>query len=104
MSHLTTFSIFNPIKIDLSGDTVLPEAYNNSPKLTLFGIFNQLLSTQNVARFARNVQWDFFCDFQTLCNLGDDMLSEKIQSPNNVLCVCVTPFLGGGKSHTKNPI
>ena len=34
-----------------------------------FGIFNELLATQivNVARFARNVEWDFFCDFQTLC-------------------------------------
>ena len=33
-----------------------------------FRHFNQLLSTQNVnvARFARNVEWDFFCDFQTL--------------------------------------
>ena len=39
-------------------------------KLTIFGIFNELLSTQNVsvARFARNVEWDFFCDFQTSCN------------------------------------
>ena len=36
---------------------------------TIFGIFNELLSTQNVnvARFARNVECDFFCDFQTLC-------------------------------------
>ena len=36
-----------------------------------FGIFSELLSTQNVnvARFARNVEWDFFCDFQTLCLL-----------------------------------
>ena len=27
------------------------------------------MSTQNVnfARFARNVEWDFFCDFQTSC-------------------------------------
>ena len=41
----------------------------NSPKRTIFGIFNELLSTQNVnvARFARNVECDFFCDFQTLC-------------------------------------
>ena len=33
-----------------------------------FGIFNALLSTQivNVARFARNIEWDFLCDFQTL--------------------------------------
>ena len=31
-------------------------------KMTIFGIFNELLSTQNVnvARFARNVEWDFF--------------------------------------------
>ena len=29
------------------------------------------MSTQNVnvARFARNVEWDFFCDFQTPCKL-----------------------------------
>ena len=37
--------------------------------MTIFGIFHELLSTQivNVARFARNVEWDFFCDFQTPC-------------------------------------
>ena len=36
-----------------------------------FGIFNQLLSTQNenLARFARNVERDFFCHFQTACIL-----------------------------------
>ena len=36
--------------------------------LTTFGIFNKRLSTQNVnvARFARTVECDFFCDFQTL--------------------------------------
>ena len=35
----------------------------------IFGTFNELLSTQNVnvARFARNIECDFFCDFQTLC-------------------------------------
>ena len=38
-------------------------------KLAKVTIFNELLSTQNVnvARFARNVICDFFCDFQTLC-------------------------------------
>ena len=32
--------------------------FKNSPKLTVFGIFSELLSTQNVkvARFARNVE------------------------------------------------
>ena len=37
-------------------------------KLTIFGIFDGLLSTQSVkvARFACNVEWDFFCDFQEI--------------------------------------
>ena len=32
-----------------------------------FGIFDELLSSQNVnrARFTRNVECDFLCDFQT---------------------------------------
>ena len=42
--------------------------FKNSPKLTIFGIFNEFLFNQNVnvARFARNVECDFFGDFQTL--------------------------------------
>ena len=56
----------------MSGNNVWPQAsgFQKLPKLTIFGIFNQLLSTQNVntARFARNVEWDFFWDFQTPCN------------------------------------
>ena len=37
--------------------------------MDIFDFFNELLSTQNVDvdRFARNVEGDFFCDFQTLC-------------------------------------
>ena len=40
-----------------------------SPKSAFLGIFNELLATQNVnvARFARNVECDFFCDFHPLC-------------------------------------
>ena len=43
------------------------QVFKNSPKWTIFGIFNEFLSTQNVnvARFARNVEWDIFYDFQT---------------------------------------
>ena len=33
-------------------------------KLIIFGIFIELLSTQNV-NVVRNVEWDLFCDFQT---------------------------------------
>ena len=35
------------------------QIFKNSPKWTILGIFNELLSTQkvNVARFARNVEW-----------------------------------------------
>ena len=45
------------------------EVFQKIAKMDQFGIFNQLLSTQNVnvARFARNVECDFFCDFQTVC-------------------------------------
>ena len=43
------------------------QVFKNSPKWTILGIFNQLLSTQNInVNVARNVEWDFFCDFQTL--------------------------------------
>ena len=70
MSHfifILAFSTnFCPIKTDPSGNTFWPkfQVFKNSPKGT---IFEKLLSTQNVnvACFARNVEWDFFCDFQT---------------------------------------
>ena len=57
------------------------QVFKNSPKWIIFGIFNELLSTQhvNVARFARNIECDFFCDFQTLCEEGD----RKIHTKNN---------------------
>ena len=43
------------------------QVFKISPKLTIIGIFNELLSTKNEngARFARNVR--LFYDFQTLC-------------------------------------
>ena len=76
MPHLN-FSIlafstnFWPIKNDPYGNSVWPQAlgFQKSPNWTIFGIFYELLSTQNVnlARFARNVEWYFFCDFQTPC-------------------------------------
>ena len=54
-----------PIKSDLSGKTVWPQASGSQKLANLdhFGIFNYFLSTQNVnvARLARNVEWDFFC-------------------------------------------
>ena len=45
------------------------DIFKISSRLMIFGISNSILSTQNVyvARFARNIEWDFFCDFQTLC-------------------------------------
>ena len=44
------------------------QMFKTSPKLIIFCIFNELLATQNVnvARFARNVECDFFSEFQTL--------------------------------------
>ena len=60
---------FCPNKIDQSGNTIWPQTsgFQKLAKSDHFGIFNQLLSTQNVnvSRFARNVEWDFFYDFQS---------------------------------------
>ena len=41
------------------------QVFKNSSKWTIFGIFDKLLSSQNVnvARFARNIEWDFFLWF-----------------------------------------
>ena len=38
-------------------------------KMNHFGTFSDILFTQNVnvARFARNVEWDFLCNFESLC-------------------------------------
>ena len=50
MSHLNfvIFTNFCPIKIDLSGNTVWPQTsvFLKLAKLTIFGIFNELLSTR----------------------------------------------------------
>ena len=59
MSHLNFwilafFNNFCPIKTDLSGNTVRPQA-SDFQKLAIFGIFNLLLSIQNVS-IARNVE------------------------------------------------
>ena len=69
---LEFFTNFCPIKIDLPGNTVWPQAsgFQKLAKIDIFWHFLlPLLSTQNVnvARSARNVECDFFCDFQTLC-------------------------------------
>ena len=73
MSHLNVWILafstnFCPIKTDLSGNTSWPQAwgFQKLAKIEHFGIFNDLLSFQNV-NVARNVEFDFFSDFQTTC-------------------------------------
>ncbi len=89
VSHLN-FSIlafstnFWPFKTDLSGNSVWPQAlgFQKLAKLEHFWhFFNELLSTQkvNVARFARNVEWDYFCDFQTLWLLSHETFLSHFQ-------------------------
>ena len=60
---------FCPIKTDLSGNTFWPQAsgfqkLDHGPFLAFLINFCSI-QTVNVARFARNVEWYFFCDFQT---------------------------------------
>ena len=71
MSHLNfwiwPFSTnFWPIKTDLSGNSVWPQALGFQKTRQIgphfWHFFHELLSTQNVNV---NVEWDFFCDFQT---------------------------------------
>ena len=68
MSHLNLpivafLTNFCPIEIDLSGNDVWPQAsiVSKIHQIDHFSHFNELMSTQNVnvARFARNVEWDF---------------------------------------------
>ena len=46
------------------------------------------MSTQNVARFARNVEWDFFCDFQTPCGWGMPENATKWIQPSKTNEFC----------------
>ena len=48
------------------------EVFRKSPKWTIFGLFNEFFvqtnkqtNKQKLARFARNLEWDIFGDFQT---------------------------------------
>ena len=71
--HILEFWHFPPIFVLLKLTCLVTlfdrklQIFKNSSKQTIFGIFNWLLSTQNVnvARYARNVEWDFFYSFQT---------------------------------------
>ena len=58
-------TIYYPIRIDLSGNSIWPQAlgFQKSPKLTILDIFDELLSTQNV-NLIRNVEWDFSAIFK----------------------------------------
>ena len=64
MSHLNFFHLFQCLSywtcLVTLFDRKLHFFFKNSSNWPFFGIFNKLLSTQNVnvARFARNVEWD----------------------------------------------
>ena len=67
---ILAFSNIFCLKTELSGNT--DRTLDSSlKKMDHFLHFNELLSTQkfNKTRFARNSEWDFFCDFQTPCSL-----------------------------------
>ena len=58
------------------------QGFKKSPNCLKIGIFDELLPTQNenVARFARNFEWDFFCDFQTLWTTTKTTLLSNIST------------------------
>ena len=53
------------------------QVFKNSPKLAIFAIFNERLSTQNV-NVARNVECDFLTYFETLCEKTRFLIYWKI--------------------------
>ena len=62
--------------------------FKNSPKWTIFGIFNELLAAQNVnvARFARNVEWDLFMWFS-------NTVKHPIENSTHVRSVVIRSFV-----------
>ena len=84
--------IFGLFKTDLSGNTVWPQAsgFQKLAKIDHFGHFKQLLSTQNVnvARFARSVECDFFCDFQTPWSGADYANCSSGWSSSSISTLC----------------
>ena len=74
-NELFKWDNFCTIKSDFSGNPIWLQAlgFQKLTKLTIFGILNELLSTQNVnvARFARNVECDFlYCMHLLSVSLG----------------------------------
>ena len=66
------------------------QVFKNSPKWNIFGIFNQLLATQNVnvARFARNIECDFLGRF-----FSDTLMSLNLISQMSLFMTCENCFL-----------
>ena len=70
----------------------------NSPKLSIFGIFNEFLSTQNVnaARFARNIECDFFVIFNHCAYVSS--LKAVCLLPNHCIIASQLSKLWNGRS------
>ena len=69
ISHLILAFSFNicPIKIDLYSNTVWLQAlrFSKTRQIDYFDISNKHSKYEHIAHLAGNVEWDFFCDFQT---------------------------------------
>ena len=110
------FGIFHQLdqlENNLSGNTVWPQAtiLQKVAKLTIIGIFDELLSPQNVnvARFARYIEWDVFCDFQTLWALWihrlttDSSDGEDDRADKPLLCMPKASDMGNPASRPFSP-
>ena len=70
---------FCPIKTNLSGNTIWPQAsgFQKLAKMDHFWHFWLTFVHSKCKRsFARNIEWDFSCDFQTPC-IGDTLFVSK---------------------------
>ena len=85
---------FCPIRTVLSGNTVWPQA-SGFQKLAKLTIFWHFLSTFVHSKCKRNnVEWDFFCYFQTPCAFTAEFMSRR-EKKDSLRCHSVTRRIYG---------
>ena len=113
MSHLI-FRIFLLLKLTSTCLVTLfdckLQVFKNGQKCNTFGIFNELLSTQNVivARFARNIKNEtFLVIFKPLCIVNKahkSYLDEKDNMAKSNFDICLSVFAISAKALSFNSI
>ena len=106
ISHLILAFSFNicPIKIDLYINTVWLQAlrFSKTRQIDYFDISNKHSKYEHIAHLAGNVEWDFFCDFQTSREMEifppiflSCQRRVRVCVSQECCCCCISAALGG---------